>query len=145
MTDRAENGVAQAPACVFCGVIDGVVPSRVVREDEHTVAFLDINPAAPGHTLVVPRLHVRTLAEADTATAGAVFAAASEVARLLRDQLAPDGLTVFQANERAGWQDVFHLHVHLVPRLHGDALTPPWVPEPGDPHQLDATLARLLT
>ena len=133
------------PTCVFCQIVAGQLPSRVVREDEHTVAFLDLNPAAPGHTLVVPRRHVRTLAAADPDTAGAVFAAASHVARLLRDRMPAQGLTVIQNNERAGGQDVFHLHVHLVPRRRGDALRRPWTPQPGDPTQLDATWKRLLS
>jgi histidine triad (HIT) family protein len=138
------SGTVSETGCLFCQIVAGRLPARIVREDANTVAFLDINPAADGHTLVVPRVHVRTLADADPGTAGTVFAAASEVARLLRVKLAAEGLTVVQSNERAGWQDVFHLHVHLIPRHMGDALTRPWEPRPGDGRQLDATLARLL-
>jgi histidine triad (HIT) family protein len=129
--------------CVFCQIVAGVCPARVVFRDEHAVAFLDRGSAARGHTLVVPRVHVRTLVEAPREVAGWVFAAASDVARLLTERLAPDGLTVVQSNERAGWQDVFHLHVHLVPRWEGDHLTRPWSPVRADSHALDAVHAEL--
>jgi histidine triad (HIT) family protein len=129
--------------CVFCEIVAGVCPARVVLRDEHAVAFLDRGPAARGHTLVVPRVHVRTLAEAPREVAGWVFAAASDVARLLTERLAPDGLTVVQSNEHAGWQDVFHLHVHVVPRWDGDSLIRPWSPVRADSHVLDAVHAEL--
>ena len=129
--------------CVFCRIAAGVAPARVVHEDEATVSFLDTSPAAPGHTLVVPRIHVVTLDEADPATAGSVMATASVVARLLRDRLAPDGLTLVQTNGRAGWQDVDHLHVHLVPRWAGDDLVPPWTPRRAADGHLDEVLAQL--
>ena len=67
------------------------------------------------------------------------------MARLLTDRLRPDGLTVFQANEQAGWQDVFHLHVHLVPRWEADALVRPWTPtESATDETLDATLRQIV-
>lgn len=112
--------------CVFCGIVAGVVPADVVHEDERVVAFMDVNPAADGHVLVVPRTHARNLLDIDDEDAAAVGRATARVARAVHAALAPDGLTTFQANEPAGWQDVMHLHVHVVPRWRDDALVQPW-------------------
>jgi histidine triad (HIT) family protein len=134
----------QPPAdCVFCGIVARTVPAHTILEDEGTLAFLDLNPATEGHTLVVPRQHADDLLTVDADTAAAVMRTATRVARLLDERLAPDGLTLFQANRTAGWQDVFHLHLHLVPRWEGDDLTRPWTSRPGDPAALAATAARL--
>lgn len=129
---------------MFCRIVEGTSPARVVHEGELTLAFLDINPAGRGHTLVIPRSHLRTLAGTPPHVAGAVFAAASDVARLIQERLAPDGLTVLQANEAAGWQEVFHLHVHLIPRWEGDRLARPWVPTPAAGDVLDQVHAELV-
>jgi len=132
-------------SCVFCDIVAGTAPARVVHQDDRTVAFLDIGQAAPGHTLVVPRSHVRNLLDCPPDLACSVFAATREVARRLADRLHPDGITVFQANERAGWQDVFHLHVHVVPRWTEDALVPPWTSTgPTRDEVLDATLQKII-
>jgi histidine triad (HIT) family protein len=115
----------------------------VVYEDTATMAFLDINPAAEGHTLVVPRVHADDVLDADADTAAAVMRGVREVALLLDRRLDPDGITVFQANRPAGWQDVFHLHVHVVPRWDGDDLVRPWTPRPATTEALASIAGRL--
>jgi histidine triad (HIT) family protein len=143
--DRQAGSMANR-SCVFCDIVSGAAPARVVHRDDRTIAFLDIGQAAPGHTLVVPRSHVRNLLDCSPDLAGSVFAATSDVARLLADRLHPDGITVFQANEPAGWQDVFHLHVHIVPRWTGDALVRPWKSAgPTREEVLEATLQKIIT
>ncbi|HEV7204248.1 MAG TPA: HIT family protein [Jatrophihabitans sp.] len=129
--------------CVFCEVVAGTRPSRVVFQDDDTVAFLDLAPANPGHTLVVPREHATDLLDASPEQATAVARTAQLVARLQRDRLGADGVTLFQANRAAGWQDVFHLHVHVVPRYDGDSLRLPWRADPADVADLDAALSEL--
>lgn len=94
--------------------------AHVVHSNETCVAVLDLHPASPGHTLVLPRLHVESVWDLDDATAVAVMLSIRSVAELLRDRLAPDGLTVRQNNGAASGQRVPHLHVHLVPRWIGD-------------------------
>lgn len=112
--------------CAFCAIVSGAGPAHVMLEDERAMAFLDRNPATRGHTLVVPKVHARNLWTIDEPAFAAVATMVRAVAHLLRERLRPDGVTLFQANERAGWQDVFHLHVHVVPRYRGDGLVRPW-------------------
>lgn len=112
--------------CLFCKIVEGVVPSRKVFENDNCYAFLDIFPAAKGHTLVIPKKHFTDIHETDTQSYGAVAAAAKEVADLLHARLDSDGLTIFQMNREAGWQTVFHLHMHVIPRWDNDGLHKPW-------------------
>jgi histidine triad (HIT) family protein len=118
----------QRPSCVFCAIVAGQSASYVVHEDERTVSFLDIDPVTFGHTLVVPRRHSRTVLDVDPDDAAAVMRAGVDVARILDAALHPDGFSLFQANEPAGWQVVFHLHLHVIPRWFDDALIRPWSP-----------------
>jgi len=119
--------------CIFCAIARGEASALVVYQDEETMAFMDINPATPGHTLVIPRAHVRNIYELDDHTAAAIMNTVLRVARGIREAMEPDGLNLMQANERAAFQSVFHFHFHLVPRWTGDGLRPPWRPKPGEP------------
>jgi len=95
-------------------------------ENEVCYAFLDIFPANPGHTLVIPKIHVKDIHEADASTYSHVAAMAKEVADLLATKLGSDGTTIFQMSREAGWQTVFHLHMHVIPRWSDDNLHKPW-------------------
>jgi len=108
--------------CIFCAIVEGRAPAEVIFEDEETMAFMDINPANPGHTLVVPKQHVRDIYELDEETAAAVMRTAVRVARAIKAALQPEGLNLLQSNGRAGGQAVFHLHMHVIPRWYGDGL-----------------------
>jgi len=114
------------PTCTFCNIVRGSEPAHVVFEDEDSIAFLDLAPAAEGHTLVIPRSHARTILDISPASAGALLRSATHVARVIDDAFHPDGMTLVQTNERAGGQTVFHVHLHLVPRWNGDELFRPW-------------------
>ncbi|TDC75206.1 HIT family protein [Actinomadura sp. 7K507] len=129
--------------CTFCKIVAGDSPSYRVAEDDHTVAFLDIAPANPGHTLVVPRTHVRNIWEISEAAHAQVAGMVHRVAALLNATLAPDGMNVVHSNGEAAWQEVFHFHVHLVPRWHGDDLRLMWNSEPVPPHDLEQIQQRL--
>lgn len=135
--------MSDSDACVFCAIVEGRGPAHIVRSDERTVAFLDINPATSGHTLVVPRVHARTLLDLDPVDAAAMMAAAQSVALMLDRALQPEGFTLFQANEPAGWQTVFHVHLHVLPRWSDDGLVPPWTVTPGDEAELAAVARRI--
>jgi|SRR5665213_1483969 len=129
--------------CIFCRIVAGDAPAYVVAEDDRTLAFLDRGQATEGHTLVVPRVHASDIWDISEEEFAAVLVMAKRVAQLLERQLAPDGLNLTQSNRSAGWQDVFHFHVHLIPRWSGDGLVPPWRPSRPSDEQLAATLARL--
>ena len=108
--------------CIFCDIIEGQSPAEVIFEDGETLAFMDINPANPGHTLIISKRHVRDIYELDGETAAAVMKATVRVARAIKSALQPDGMNLLQSNERAGGQDVFHFHIHVIPRWYGDGL-----------------------
>jgi histidine triad (HIT) family protein len=129
--------------CIFCSIVGGEASSHRVAESERALAFLDVNPATEGHTLVVPKVHADDIWDLDPDDGQAVWALAQDVARVLQDGLHPDGLTLFQANGKSGWQHVFHFHLHVVPRWAGDALHKPWEMKEGDPAQLTDVLERL--
>jgi histidine triad (HIT) family protein len=129
--------------CIFCRIVAGQAPAYVVTEDELCMAFLDRGQATVGHTLVVPRAHASDIWDISQPDLTAVMTMAKQVAHLIDERLSPDGLNLTQSNRAAGWQDVFHFHVHVVPRWSGDGLTPPWKPSRPSESQLAATLARL--
>ncbi len=101
--------------CLFCRIVAGEVPSRQVYADDQAVAFLDIGPWHDGHTLVVPRRHVRDLI-ADPSAWGDVAAAVEAVVPLLVERLGAEGMNVVLNSGEVSGQEVPHLHVHLVPR-----------------------------
>jgi histidine triad (HIT) family protein len=117
------------PDCPFCRIASGQAHAHIVAADEYCLAVLDASPAARGHTLVIPRAHVADLWSADPEIAAAVGRTCAVVARQIRARLQPDGLTMRQNTGEASGQRVFHLHVHLVPRWHGDGTVGwPWPP-----------------
>ena len=132
--------MASAEDCAFCGIAAGSSPAHVLYEDDVTVAFLDIAPLTRGHALVIPKAHARTLLDMDEDLAGAVMVSARRVAEIPQRSLDPEGFTLLQANEAVGWQTVFHMHVHVIPRWRTDGIGPPALP----PRRGDdlATLAR---
>jgi diadenosine tetraphosphate (Ap4A) HIT family hydrolase/8-oxo-dGTP pyrophosphatase MutT (NUDIX family) len=130
--------------CVFCRIVAGQEPSAIVRSDERTIAFLTIEPATEGHVLVVPRRHARNVFDIEAIDLQAVARAAQEIAIWQRERLGCAGVTLFQANEPAGFQSVFHYHVHVVPRYDGDAVRTAWSGLPiASIGSLEAVAARL--
>jgi histidine triad (HIT) family protein len=113
------------PNNIFAKILRGELPCHKVYEDEHTLAFLDIMPRAPGHALVIPKAPARNLLDADPAVLGHVMAAAQKIARAAMKAFGAQGVTLQQFSEAAGGQVVFHLHVHIVPRHEGVAMKPP--------------------
>jgi histidine triad (HIT) family protein len=112
-----------ADDCVFCSIVAGEAPAHRVYEDEDAVAFLDVNPVARGHTLVVPRDHHATLSAMPAETTAATFSAARTVAEGIEATVDPAGLNLVQSNGAAAGQDVFHVHVHLIPRSEDDGVS----------------------
>jgi len=129
--------------CIFCTIIEGQAPAEVVFEDEETLAFMDINPANPGHTLVIPKRHIQDIYGMDEETAAAVMRTAVRVARAIKRALQPDGMNLVQSNERAGGQDIFHFHIHVIPRWYGDGLRLARPPEVRRTMPIKAAAARI--
>jgi histidine triad (HIT) family protein len=122
--------------CLFCGIVAGSIPSETIDSDERTVAFMDINPATPGHALVVPREHSADLLEIGPEDLTATALASQRLARRMKDVLEADGVNLINACGAAAWQTVFHFHIHVVPRYEDDPLKLPWIPKPGDSDQI---------
>lgn len=103
--------------CIFCMIRDGDIPSRKVYEDENVFAILDQSQVTPGHTLIIPKKHVRNIYDYDATLAEKVFSALPKISRALRDSNpAIKGLNVLINNEEIASQTVFHSHIHLLPR-----------------------------
>jgi histidine triad (HIT) family protein len=115
-----------------------------VDEDEHTVAFMDINPATRGHVLVVPREHSTDLLEIGDADLAAVTRMGQRIAQRQKDRLGADGVNLLNSCGQVAWQTVFHFHLHVIPRYAADPLRLPWEPAPGDREEI-AAAARDLT
>lgn len=103
--------------CLFCKIVAGDIPSSKVYEDEDVLAFLDISQATKGHTLVIPKEHVRNALEMTQTQAANLFARIPKIARALQKATKADGLNIINNNEETAGQTVFHAHVHLVPRF----------------------------
>ncbi|MCR4438231.1 MAG: HIT family protein [bacterium] len=107
--------------CVFCEIVAGSRPASVVHRDQQCWAFLDIRPVNPGHVLVIPAQHASGLADLDPEAGAQMFRVAQKVARALRASgLRCEGVNLHLADGRAAGQEVFHVHLHVVPRYRGD-------------------------
>jgi histidine triad (HIT) family protein len=109
---------------IFAKILRGELPAFKVYEDDKTFAFLDIMPRCPGHTLVIPKAPARNVFDIAPEDFAAVARTSQKLAIAIKKAFAADGITLAQANERAGGQVVFHLHVHIMPRHDGVALLP---------------------
>jgi histidine triad (HIT) family protein len=109
----------------FAKILRGEFPSYRVYENDHVLAFLDIMPRSPGHTLVIPKAPARNILDILPEDFAHVARAAHKIARAAMTAFDADGITVQQFNEPAGGQVVFHLHMHVMPRQNGVALLPP--------------------
>ena len=110
--------------CIFCRIVAGDIPSRTVHEDDDVVAFLDANPLAPGHTLVIPRDHHETLNGLPDDEAAAVFDALHDLTPVVEDAVDADGSNVAFNNGEAAGQEVPHVHGHVIPRFDDDGGNP---------------------
>ncbi len=131
------------PDCIFCKIVAGELPARIVDEDERTITFMDIAPATRGHALVIPREHSVDLLEVSPEDLAATTAAAQRLAQRLGERLGADGVNLLNACGSAAWQTVFHFHVHVIPRYVDDPLRLPWTPTEGDPDEIAAAAKEL--
>ena len=129
--------------CLFCGIVAGEAPAQVVDSDEHTVAFMDINPATRGHALVIPRAHSADITEISPEDLERTAIAAQRLVARMKRTLAPDGFNVLNACRPAAWQTVFHFHLHVIPRYEDDPLKLPWIPRGADMEEIAAVAKKI--
>lgn len=108
------------PACVFCAIIAGEQPADIIAESERLIAFLDHRPLFRGHTLLVPKQHIRLLSDLPAELVPEFFATAQRLERAVEDGLGADGSMILINNVVS--QSVPHLHLHVIPRSKGDGL-----------------------
>jgi histidine triad (HIT) family protein len=106
--------------CIFCRIVAGDIPGRIVGENDHAIAFLDANPMSAGHTLVVPREHRERLADMSEEESAAVFSLLHEIAPVVEAAVDADGATVGMNDGPVAGQEIPHAHAHVIPRFEDD-------------------------
>jgi histidine triad (HIT) family protein len=136
--------MAEDENCIFCKIVAGDIPAKVVYESDSVIAFLDINPATEGHTLVVSKQHYPTLLDMPDDELGPFFIELKKVAALIKEKLESDGFNIIQNNFPAAGQGVPHFHYHIIPRKENDKVLK--LPQPKTPvagEKLDEVLEKL--
>ena len=108
--------------CIFCNIVAGDIPSYKVYEDDKVMAFFDILPISPGHTIIVPKKHVADMENLPDDVISAMAVSVKKIGKATMDGLGVKGYSVFLDNKSAANQHVPHVHFHLVPRAEGDGL-----------------------
>jgi len=112
---------ASARDCVFCKIVRRELPASIVREDASTLAFMDIRPMNPGHVLVIPKAHAAYVEDLPSEAVGPILEAAKEISRAMRSSgIRCEAVSFYLANGAEAGQEVFHVHLHLIPRWRGD-------------------------
>jgi histidine triad (HIT) family protein len=132
-----------AEDCIFCKIVAGEIPAERVDEDEHTIAFMDLNPWTRGHALVIPREHSRNLYEIGEDELARTAVASKRLARRMKERLGCDGVNLINSCEPAAWQTVLHFHVHVIPRYDDDPLQLPTRPREADQDELASVAGEL--
>ena len=109
-------------SCIFCKIVRKQAPASIIYEDESVIAFLDIRPLNLGHTLVIPKKHYVDIFDIPEDQLSKVHKVAKQVSTAVKKATNADGISIIQQNSRAAGQDIFHLHVHVVPRFEGQKL-----------------------
>ena len=109
-------------SCIFCRIAQKQVPASLIYEDEKVLAFLDIRPLNEGHTLVIPKAHYETIFEIPQELIAYLHAITKRVALAVKKATKADGISIIQQNGKAAGQEIFHLHVHVIPRYEGQKL-----------------------
>jgi histidine triad (HIT) family protein len=104
---------------VFARILRGEIPAHKVFEDERTLAFMDVMPQSPGHTLVIPKAEAENIFDLEAAALVALVATTQQVAVAVRKAFSPPGVMIAQLNGAGAGQSVFHIHFHVIPRFHG--------------------------
>ncbi|MCA1624217.1 MAG: HIT family protein [Acidobacteria bacterium] len=112
--------------CIFCKISNGQAPASFVYEDEYVFGIMSLDQPNPYKVLVIPRVHIENIYDLSESEAARIFQVTVKVARAIREASGCDGLNLVQSNGRAGQQEVFHFHLHLIPRFLGDDIFLKW-------------------
>lgn len=107
-------------SCLFCKIANKEIPAEIIYEDKYSFAFLDVNPLAPGHTLVIPKGHADSIVTIPEKSLGPLFLTVRKITDMLQNTLAPEGFTIGINQGPASRGGVEHFHIHIVPRWHAD-------------------------
>jgi histidine triad (HIT) family protein len=122
MSSDSEDGFTPMPydhSNIFAKILSGDIPCVKIYEDDKTIAFLDVMPQAPGHTLVLPKETAENIFDLSQEGAAALITTVQKVAKAVKIATAAPGLMLVQLNGKAAGQSVFHIHMHIIPRQHG--------------------------
>jgi len=128
--------------CIFCEIINGTLPKRLIYEDEHTLAFLDIADDVDGHTIVVPRKHISNILDCDGETLTHLMQIVQLISKHYVNCCGYQGVNLLNESGAEAQQSVPHLHIHIIPRKHGDGIDA-WPAFTGGTQSLDATHQKL--
>ncbi|MFH1432283.1 MAG: HIT family protein [archaeon] len=106
--------------CIFCKIVSGEIPSKKIYDDPRFMAFLDVNPRAKGHALVIPKKHAATLSDLSKEDAGSIFQIVQYIAKTITERLAAKGYNIGSNNSEPAGQAVPHFHIHIIPRYDTD-------------------------
>ena len=131
--------------CIFCKIVRGEIPSFKIYEDERVFAFMDINPIAEGHTLIIPKNHSENLWTISEKDLAAVHKASQKLIQAIKTGVGAEGVAVLQLNGRSVGQEVMHYHVHLMPRKKGapKLQATQWEMKPGDMDAVKVTAEKI--
>ena len=110
--------------CIFCKIINGQIPARILNQDDHAIALLDAFPLSAGHTLVIPKIHYPKLQDMDSDSSSSVFSLVMKISAALERAVDVNSTTIAVDNGREAGQEIPHLHVHIIPRTKGDGAGP---------------------
>lgn len=133
--------------CIFCKIVRGEIPGQKVRETDRVFSFLDINPVAPGHTLIVPKEHHETWTDIPPDLAAELAREAQVVARAVLKAVGAEGFNLLMNNHRCSGQAIPHAHFHVIPRKSGDGVKYNWPAKPyaeGEVEKIAESLRRAL-
>ena len=114
--------MSTAETCIFCKIIQKAVPSSILYEDNTTIAFLDIRPLNKGHTLIIPKNHYADIFDIPKNDLQAIHAVTKPIATAIKNATNADSISIIQQNGKAAGQEIFHYHVHVVPRFTGQSM-----------------------
>lgn len=130
--------------CIFCKIVKGEAPSWKVYENEHTYAFLDINPVNEYHTLIIPKNHYENIFDTPEEELKEVIATVKKVGMLYQEKLDMRNMQIINSNGAEAQQDVFHIHYHILPRYFGDGQNIKWKTYPEWRERFDQMLNKIL-